>query len=188
MKETAEKYLEHLEKIFKVQPKYMKFSEDCEFPPFHLLGYQDIPERGMITGITSGMSFVPDPRNENIRQELLITVESEDPSWMLAVADIGYQNRGYRSFLPGQTIKHHGAISEESAMTSFLVWHQATVREDFEVVCLPEWHVKFMGLFPIYDDEADLIKKHGPDWLFELVSDPCDVKRESVASQFRVIH
>lgn len=188
MKETAEKYLEYLEKIFKVQPKYLKFSEEGEFPPFHMLGYQDVPEKGMITGVTSGMSFLPDPQSRDVRQELIISVESEDPSWILAAADVGYQNRGYRSFFPGQTIKHHGVISEESGMTSFLVWHQGVIREDLEVVCLPEWHVKFMGLFPIYDDERELIKEHGTDWLFELVSDPCDVKRASVANQFRVIH
>lgn len=72
-------------------------------------------------------------------------------------------------------------------MSSFLIWHQGVIREDHEIICLPEWHTKIMELFPIHDDERELIAQHGPDWLFELVDDPCDVTRSSVAQQYRTI-
>jgi len=45
-----------------------------------------------------------------------------------------------------------------------------------------------MGLFPIHNNERELIVKHGTDWFFELIEDPCDVTRASVASEFKVIH
>jgi len=188
MKEIAEKYLDHLKKIFKVEPKYFKYSEDGEYPPFHLLTYDDIPEFGLRTGITSGVSFVPPIDGGNIRKELLICVQSNDPSWHLAMADIGYQHRETWKFEPGDVINHHGKISDESEMTSFLVWYQGVIREDHETVCLSEWHTTIMGLFPIHDDERILIAKHGTDWFFELVEDPCDVARPSVAHLYKEIH
>ena len=44
-----------------------------------------------------------------------------------------------------------------------------------------------MGLFPIHDDERELIVKHGTDWFFDLVNDPCDVSRKSVAHEYKTI-
>lgn len=188
MKEIAEKYLSHLYKIFKVEPKYFKYSDGDDFPPLHLLTYEDIPELGMMTGISSGMSMVEPVDKCNIRKELLISVFSSDPSWALAMADIAYQHRRTWRFEPGDVVRHNGKVSEESEMTSFLIWHQGVIREDHEIICHGEWHTKIMGLFPIHDDERELIAKHGPDWLFELVDDPCDVKRKSVAHKFKQIH
>lgn len=187
MREAVEKYLDHLHSIFKVEPKFSKYSGEDDFPPLHLLTYEDLPEFGMMTGFTSGVSLVPDPDKSNIRKELMISVLSSDPSWALAVADIGYQHRGVWRFEAGDTVNYHGKISDESDMTSFLVWHQGVIREDYEVICLPEWHTKIMGLFPIHDDERELIAKHGPDWFFDLVDDPCDVSRKSVANQYKII-
>ncbi len=187
MKEVVEKYLDHLDQIFKVEPTFLKFSEDGDFPPLHLLTYEDLPELGMMLGFTCGVSLVPPADKDTLRKELMISVVSRDPSWAFAVADIGYQHRGAWRFEAGDVINHHGKISDESDMSSFLVWHQGVIREDFEVICLPEWQTIIMGLFPIYDDERELIAQHGPDWLFELVEDPCDVTRSSVAPQYRII-
>lgn len=188
MKEIVEKYFNHLYKIFKTEPKYFKFSDDDDFPPLHLLTYEYIPELGMITGITSGMSLVEPLGKGKLRKELLISVSSSDPSWALAMADIAYQHRETWRFEPGDVVRHHGKVSGESEMTSFLIWHQGVIREDHETICFKEWHTRIMGLFPIHDDERELIAKHGPEWLFELVDDPCDVTRKSVAHLYKPIH
>lgn len=187
MKEVVDKYFDHLYKIFKVEPKYFKYSDDDDFPPLHLLTYEDLPESGMMTGFTSGVSLVPPADNGKVRKELMISVFSSDPSWALAVADIGYQHRGMWRFEVGDVVNHHGKISDESDMSSFLVWHQGVIREDHEIICMPGWHTKIMGLFPIHDEERELIAKHGPDWIFELVDDPCDVTRSSVAHLYKTI-
>ena len=185
MKESAEKYLEHLDKIFKVEPRYFTHSKEDEYPPFHSFTYRDIPDKGMITGFTSGVSFVEQHEESNVRPELMICVDTEDDIWVLALADIGYQHRGEYHFKPGDTINFNSKISEESEMSSFFVWHQNVINEEYEVICLPDWHIKILQLFPVHDDERLLIHEHGPDWLFELVDDPCDIKRESVASKFK---
>lgn len=187
MKEIVEKYLDHLHKIYKVEPKFFKYSDDGDFPPLHLLTYEDIPEFGMMTGFTSGVSLVLPPGGGNVRKELMISVLSNDPSWALAVADIGYQHRRTWKFEAGDTVNHHGKISDESEMSSFLVWHQGVIREDHEIICLPDWHTIIMGLYPIHDDERELIAEYGPEWLFDLVEDPCDVTRKSVAHKYKSI-
>ena len=185
MKETVEKYLDHLDKIFKVEPSYFKHSKENEFPPFYSFTYKDIPEKGMVTGFTSGLSFVEQQEGGNVRPELMISVDTEDDLWILAISDIGCQQRGKYRFHPGKTINFNSKISDESEMTSFLVWHQSVIREDHELICLPDWHIKLVQLFPIHDDERILIHKHGPEWFFELVDDPYDVKRKSVANKFK---
>jgi len=185
MKESAEKYLEHLDKIFKVEPRYFTHSKEDEYPPFHSFTYRDIPEKGMVTGFTSGVSFVEQPDESNVRPELMICVDTEDDIWVLALADIGYQHRGEYHFQPGDTINFNSKISEESEMSSFFVWHQNVINEKYEIICLPDWHIKILQLFPVHDDERLLIHEHGPEWLFELVEDPCDIKRDSVASKFK---
>lgn len=185
MKENAEKYLEHLDRIFKVEPKYFRHSKEGEYPPFHSFTYRDTPEKGLITGLTSGVSFIEQPEEGNVRPELMICVDTDDDLWVLALADIGYMRRGEYHFQPGDTINFNAKISEQSDMTSFFVWHQGLFNESLELVCLPDWHIRIMQLFPIHDDERILIHEHGPEWLFELVKDPCDVRRPSVASRFK---
>ena len=186
MRDKVNKYLEHLDSIFKVEPKYFKHSKEDEFPPFHTFTYRDIPEKGMVTGFTSGISFVEQPIESNVRPELLICVDTQDDLWVLALADIGYQHRGEYHFQPGDTINFNVKISDESDMTSFFVWHQNLIHEDYETICLDDCHIKLLQLFPVHDDERLLIHKHGPEWLFELVEDPCDVRRTSVAHKFKM--
>ena len=185
MRENADQYLAHLDTIFNVEPRYFLHSKEDEYPPFYSFTYRDIPEKGLITGITSGVSFVEQPGGGNVRPELMICVDTTDDLWVLALASIGYQHRGEYRFELGDTINFNAKISKESDMSSFLVWHQSLIHEDQEIVCLPDWHIKFLQLFPVHDDERLLIHKHGPEWLFEVVDDPCDVKRKSVAYKFK---
>ena len=185
IKVAVEKYLEHLDTIFKVEPTYFKYSED-ESPALHTFTYKGIPEEGMISGFTCGLSLVEPPYNGNVRNEFLVSVDSEDISWVMAAADIVLKHRGNAAFQVGDTINFNAQVSKESGMSSFFIWHQGLINESHELICLPEWHVRILQLFPIYDDERLIIKEHGPDWLMELVDDPSDVKRESVASKFKI--
>jgi len=181
MRKNGEKYLEHLDSVFEIEPRFFEFSIQGEFPPFYSLTYRDKPHHGMVTGITLGVSFV-EPRNRgNARPELMVSVNSEDDLWALALADIGYQHRGQFEFRPGDTINFNAKVSDESAMTSFLVWKQNVMQEDLELVCLPDWHIEIVQLFPIHDNERLSINEHGPEWLFERVADPYDVTRPCVA-------
>lgn len=181
-KPAAECYLDHLGQIFKIEPEYIKYSPEGELPPFHALVYRDIPEPGMLSAITMGASWVEPVDGIEPRQELLISVDSNDIVWAFVLADIADQRRGKYHFTPGTTINVRGNLSEGSSMNSLLVWHQGLIQEDRELICLPDWHVEFMQLFPIHADEAALISQHGTDWFFGLVSDPSDVKRPSVAA------
>ena len=183
MREHVEKYFDHLNKIFKVEPSYFKHSKNKEHPPFYSLTYKNIPSIGMVTGITCGISVAARSARNGLGIELMISVDTEDDIWVLALSDIGLQRRG-QFFHVGETINFGEKISQESEMTSFLVWHQNIIKENYETVCFKDTHIKILQLFPIHDDERQLIQKHGPEWLFKLVNDPFDVRRKSVAYRF----
>ncbi len=180
MATAVEKYLSHLDTIFKVEPIFYRFSDKGVFPPLHLLIYKNIPEVGMITGFTYGISCVESLFETNIRPELVISVVSSNITWILAMADVVYQHRGKFPFEPENTINFNAKISEESEMSSFLLWYQGIFPESYEIICLPDFHIRIIQLFPIYDSERLFIKEFGTDKFFDLNPDPYNVKRKCV--------
>ena len=185
MKNNAEKYLSHLDSIFEVQPVFTKISEKDDYPPLHCLTYKNIPEKGCITGITLGLSFIDYPNWKIARPELIISVESEDPSWAYASAYMAYQARGKFDFCIGSTINFREKISDESEMTAFFIFFQSLLDKSFEKIKLPEWDIHFIQLYPIYDDERILINEYGFEWFLKTNHDSWNVKRKNEALSFK---
>lgn len=176
--------MESLDAIFEVQPTYHPMPTNGDLPPVSLLIYRDTPEKGLITGLTIGMSFVDQPCDHPQRHELMICVESNDALWVLALATVACTGRGNFHFSPGETIAFNAKISDQSSMTSFLVWYQNVFDAELEIIRAPDWDIKVVQLFPIHDDERVLIEQHGTEWFFPLVEDPWDVTRKSIAERF----
>ena len=86
--------------------------------------YMDCPDPGTLLAFTFGISTVANPLWGGLRPELAICVDSTDPRWAWALADIGDRVRTTSVFLPGDTIEIGEPISEESPMDSFVLWHQ----------------------------------------------------------------
>ena len=111
---------------------------------------------------------------------MIISVDSVDLNWLFAVADIGEQHKGNYTFKPGDTIDFNSKISDESEMTSFLVWHQDIFPEQYEIVYLPDYKIELVQLFPIYNNERLYIREHDVNKFLDLAPDPCDVKKNCV--------
>ena len=56
--------------------------------------YPDLPEAGMITGVTYGLSCADHPEWRFGRPEFVVTVSSRDEAWPLAAAWLGERFRG----------------------------------------------------------------------------------------------
>ena len=141
--------------------------------------YHDVPERGMLTGLTYGLSLAGHPEWRQGRPELCISVTSEDERWALAVGYLASTLVHDCPFAYGDTINVGEPIAGDTAMTAFVVFAPAVLdREDFLNVldapdgAGPEDVVNIAGLYPIHDSERRFIHSHGLEAFWSLDWDP----------------
>ncbi len=164
IKSPIERYLEHLDKIFKVEPEF--FSNEStiqELKGVTSIVYRDIPEKGMITALTYGLSLVNHPDWKLSRPELIISVDSEDMAWGDVVSCIANKLRGNCPFSYSNTINFRDKISNSSEMDAFFVFAPSTIeRKDFLNIDVGlDYKISISGLYPIYASEMELIAKWG---------------------------
>lgn len=163
-KTPAEKYLDHLDRIFHVEPEFFKWESRTEgMPAVTSIIYKDVPEKGMITGVTYGLSLGNHPDWKSGRPELIITVDSEDVSWAQVAGYLANMWRGDCPFSYSNTINFREKISDDSDMDAFLVFAPAILeREDFVDIDIgQDYKINIAGLYPIYASEMDYIDKYG---------------------------
>jgi len=147
--------------------------------------YRDIPEAGHITGVTYGLSEVAHPDWHFSRPELIISVQSTDLAWPLAVAEMANQLRGKCPFVYGDVIDFGGKISEESAMSAFLVFVPSILERGAHrgIDVGAEQPVHISGMHPLYESEPAVVTEIGLDRFWKHPNfDLYDVHRAAVES------
>ncbi len=162
--ERLARFLEHLDSVFQVEPRFFPFESTIPGAPTVVsIVYRDVPEPAHITGITFGLSEVPHEEWRFGRPELMITVQSTDIAWPLAVADMANRLRGRCLFRYGEMIDFGAKISEESDMSAFFVFAPSILeKEDFLNVDVggPQL-LNIAGMYPIYDSECAVFGELG---------------------------
>lgn len=158
-----EKYLSHLDNIFQIEPEFFGGDKKGDHPGVTSIVYSELPESGMITGLTYGLSLVEHPDWKLGRPELLISVESTDKSWAQAAGFIAEQLRGDCPFSYSYTVNFGEPISDESEMDAFLVFVPSILDKEF---CLNvdiglDYKINIAGLYPIYSTEMKLVNEWG---------------------------
>lgn len=182
---AAEKYLEHWENIFNAEPLfYRNESLQKDIAGVSVLVFKDFPERGLVTGITYGLSLVHHPAWKNGRGELCICVESESLDWPQVAGYIANKLRGDCPFSYGNTINFGQPISDDSQMDAFLVFAPGIFenKEDYlDIDVGRDYKISVAALYPIYSEEMKVIEQtgleqfwHHPDF------DMFDVKRKRI--------
>ncbi|UTW66221.1 suppressor of fused domain protein [bacterium SCSIO 12643] len=156
--------MSHLDRIFQVEPEF--FSNDSIYPELNgvtSIVYKDIPEKGMITALTYGLSLINHPDWKYGRPELLISVDSDDVSWGQVVGFLANKLRGDCSFSYGETINFGKKISDSSEMDAFFVFAPSILeREDYLDVDIGlDYKINIIGLYPMYASEMELINNWG---------------------------
>ena len=131
---SAERFLAHLDGLSGgAESRFLPVtSTKPGLPRVMVMQYQGLPESGMSTSVTYGLSLADHPEWQAGRPELTITVASEDDSWGLAVGFLAEQLRGNCPFCYGDTINFGEQIVPESQMTAFVVFAPATLAaEDY---------------------------------------------------------
>ena len=177
---NAERFINHLDQVTgrsesairQVPPSHP------ELPSITVFIYKDWPEPGFITGFTFGLHLADHPDWKLGRPELMISVESSDEAWPLAVAYMAERLRGRCPFCYGNTINFHDKISTESDLDAFLIFAPPFLKKDQMAVELNGFTCNIAGMYPLYSSELPLYEElglerfwHHPEW------DPLNVHR-----------
>ena len=156
---SVETYLHWLDAQAGMPGVYEYVSEpDDGDQPVLSIRYMDCPQPGTLLGFTFGISVVANPLWGGLRPELAICVDSTDPAWAWALADIGDRVRATSVFLPGDTIDIGEPISAESAMDAFVLWHQLLTDEE-AILPLDGHEVVLVQALPVHRAELDHIRR-----------------------------
>jgi hypothetical protein len=163
-KTPAERFLEHWEKaIGKTPDLFRGESLTKNLPAVSTLVFRDFPEKGMVTGITYGLSLARHPNWKHGRPELVITMEADDLAWPLTAGIMANRLRGDCPFSYGNTINFGEPIAEGSPLESFFVFAPASLEEkdyvDIEIG--KDYKITVAGLYPIYATEIQKINDWG---------------------------
>lgn len=119
---NAEIFLERIEEIFGTDYTILRFDARDNGTPIHLFCYKDIPEVGMKTCITYGLSKGNHPEWIGSKPELILSIETSDPAWGKAIAYLASERRGIKRFSYGDLFTFEEPISDESRLLGFFVF------------------------------------------------------------------
>jgi hypothetical protein len=155
----VESYLHWLDDQAGTTGVYEYVSEPSgEEQPVLSIRYMDCPQPGTLLGFTFGISAVANPLWGGLRPELAICVDSTDARWAWALADIGDRVRTTSVFLPGDTIEIGEPISDESAMESFVLWHQL-ITDDEAIFAPGDREVVLVQAIPLHRSELEHLRR-----------------------------
>jgi hypothetical protein len=181
MPTRIERFLAHLDQLSGgIEPRFFPIAPTPEAPPeVFVIVYDDLPESGMITGITYGLSKADHPTWRFGKPELCVSLQSDDLRWPLAMGHIAAVQRGTNPFHYGCTINFGEKITPDSDMTAFTVFAPAILdRADYTGIDVGDTlPLNIVGLYPIHDSEQHYIHEHGLKAFFDLGWDPYDVER-----------
>ena len=181
----VERFLAHLDEISGgIEPRFLPIESTHEgLKGVTAITYEDIPEPGMLTAITYGVSLADHTGWRLGKPELCITVQSTDVIWARAVGFIAEQLRGVCPFSYGDTLNFGERITPDSDMTAFVVFAPAVLERDsyLDIDVGDELPINIAGCYPIYESERQYIRANGLEAFWQLDWDIYDVHRRPVA-------
>jgi hypothetical protein len=139
------------------EAQYNLFSDGGQ-PSITSIWYPDTPEPEWSVGVTYGMSLL-----HGSSAELIVVVQSRDPSWIHALAFfVDRERSGMSEFGLDDTIRWGEPISEQSGMDAFYIASAVGALEDGDVVHLADDdHVHLLRAIPLYSSELPLVREIG---------------------------
>jgi hypothetical protein len=161
MPRNHEIFLSHIENIF--GPAELIRKHDCPRGgvPVSVFIYRNIPDTGMITGITYGLSCFPYPGWKLARPEMIISIESEDAMWAWTAAYFCAEFRGEKPFSYGDVFTTEAPLASDTKMDGLLIFAQSILDKELEAIELNDYRVHFSQFYPIYRSELEAYRKIG---------------------------
>ncbi|MBO1627422.1 suppressor of fused domain protein [Bacillus arachidis] len=161
MRSNAEAFIDRLEELFGEVDVIKKINTKNGDIPIHVFFYRDLPEEGMMTSITYGLSEANHPNWKNGKPEIILTLETQDESWGLATAYFASQFKGEKNFSYGSLFTLDTPISKESEMVGFFVFAPSILSKEYSEIKTPEGSIHLVGMYPIYSEEIKLYQTIG---------------------------
>ena len=177
----AERFLAHLARVSGgLEPRLTRIASTRPgLAGVTVISYDGVPEPGMLTAFTYGLSLAEHPGWRLGKPELAISVRSLDPAWVHAVGGLAETLRGDCAFAYGDTIDAREPIAPDSALDAFVVFAPAVLGSaDYLGIdvgdALP---VTIQGVYPIHRSELAYMREHGLEAFWNTDWDPYDVRR-----------
>ena len=161
MPTDAERFLGHLQDVFGKEDAIHSAEASDGLPPVSAFVYRNIPEAGMITGVTYGLSLCSLPAWKLARPEMIISVKSESIDWPLAAATFAAAFRGKKAFSYGDVFTTDLPLADDSKMDGFLIFAQSILDSAVETVQLANYKIHFSQFYPIYKSEVGVYESIG---------------------------
>jgi hypothetical protein len=161
MPSNAELFVEHLQSVFGEEDAVHQASAPEGGPPVSVFVYKNIPEKGMITGVTYGLSLYPFPAWKFSRPEMIVAVESLDLAWPCAAASFAAVFRGKKTFQYGDIFTTDCALAPDTEMDGFLVFAPSILSDEEVSLQLNDYKIHFSQFYPIYQKELPVYEKIG---------------------------
>jgi hypothetical protein len=179
---TSKKYFQAIDDLAGGGGTYYRITDPEESPAVEVVVYSDVPEVGHTTSFTFGLSSATHAEWVKSRPELVVSVRSLDHAWGLCIGEIVRNSRDKSLFEQGTILHFREQISDESGMTSFLVYACGVLDQQQQRMVLPDRVVNISQCYPIYEEEAALIHRVGLEKFFgKLGIDFYDVRRKPAA-------
>lgn len=182
MKSNGEIYLEKIEDLFGEADVINKVDCPDGGKPIYIFTYFNLPEEGLTTFVTYGLSEGNHPDWKNGKPELIVTLETEDEDWGFAAGFFASAYRGEKAFSYSSLYTTDSPLSEESDMIGFFVFTPAILDPEEFTIQMPDKPIYLKGLYPIYKEEVELYQSIGLEAFWHLEDfDLFDVKRKNLA-------
>ncbi|MGE0607813.1 MAG: suppressor of fused domain protein [Pirellulales bacterium] len=184
MPSDAETFIEHLHSVFGNEDAIHKANADDGGPPVAVFAYHDIPEPGMVTGVTYGLSLCNFAAWKLSRPEMIVSVNSTSLDWSFSDATFVAMFRTEKAFKYGDVFTTGVPIAADSAMNGFFVFAQSILDDDAASVQLERYKVRFSQFYPIYGDEVEVYQRIGLEAFWNHKDfDMYDIHRKPIRAQ-----
>ncbi|MGO4179853.1 suppressor of fused domain protein [Paenibacillus sp. TAF43_2] len=182
MKKNVEIFLEHIEATFGDEYQIKRINSIDDGSPINLFIYNDLPEKGMMTFITYGLSEADHSEWVGGKPELILSLETNDPSWGFAIAHLVAERRGIKRFSFGDLFIFDEPVSEESDMVGFFAFAPSIIDNVTSRIETTDKPIFLTGMYPIYREEIELYNEVGlQEFWFTEGFDLYNVKRKNLA-------
>jgi hypothetical protein len=182
MKSPLEQYLDRLDELVGKKAEYYRITEEQELPSIWVVVYKDTPDEGNLTAFTFGLSSSNHAAWKLGRPELVISVNSSNIDWGLAIGFLVKRFQGKCPFSYGNAIRFGESICDESTMSAFFVFAPTILEKDQTHIHLPDRVINIVETYPIYEEEMRIIEQIGAQRFFMQESvDFSNIRRPNTA-------
>ncbi|MCL2636860.1 MAG: suppressor of fused domain protein [Oscillospiraceae bacterium] len=160
-KSNAEIFLNNITDMFGEPYIIRTVKHENNSLPISVMFWRDIPEEGILTSVTYGLSEANHPDWKYSKPEIILSLETDDESWGIGTAIFASDFQGEKSFTYGSIFTTDTPISNESEMTGFFVFAPSFLEQADATIHLPDYKVHLSGMYPIYKEEVDVYNEIG---------------------------